>query len=278
MYFAWRRGGAARTAPKKSAQKYNMTTTDVKHHSRFCNCFLRNLCVSIAAERGNLTATYDHYDEIMELGVPLFSGDLTHKHTVMFNDELFEKVVNNKLLVNANLNANECYFQKTATIKYLYDYLRSPRIKAGVIEKNPFREKYGESNCFIHVRLGDVVHWNPGFEYYDKVLSATGLKYDKLYISSDSPEHEICKKIIDKYGAILVNETPVKTIQLGSTCRYLILSNGSFSSVIGYLAYSAETVFYPQMKSNWHGDLFCIPGWICVRRDEYMPGRALPKN
>lgn len=273
MYFAWRRGGAApraasapRRLVKKCTQKYNMTTTDVKHHSRFCNCFLRNLCVSISAERGNLKATYDHYDEIMELGVPLFSGELTHAHTVIFDDELFEKVVNNELLVNANLNANECYFQKTATIKYLYNYLRSPSIKAGVIEKNPFREKYDESNCFIHVRLGDVVHHNPGFEYYDKVLSSADLKYDKLYISSDSPDHEICKKIIDKYGAIVINETPIKTIQFASTCRYLILSNGSFSSVIGYLAYSAEAIFYPEIKRPWHGDLFCIPDWICVER------------
>ena len=52
----------------------------------------------------------------------------------------------------------------------------------------------------------------------------------------------------------------VNTIQFGSTCKHVILSHGSFSATIGYLAFFSQ-IFFPEYESNkeWYGDMFSIP-------------------
>lgn len=241
-----------------------MTTTQVKHHCRFCNCLIRNICISMVAEKSNLSAKYNYYDEITELGIPLFtSGEHTYEKTVEFGDDKFNYVIDNDITtLKVNLDGNECFFQEQRSIEKLYKYLRSEKIMKGIIEKNPYREFYGKNNCYVHVRLGDVPFHNPGFHYYDKVISSLNCK--NIFISSDSINDDICKNIIKKYGAIIVDENEVRTIQFGSTCRNIVLSNGSFSSMIGYLSFYADKIFYPRIRRAWHGELFCIPGWICV--------------
>jgi hypothetical protein len=110
--------------------------------------------------------------------------------------------------------------------------------------------------------LGDVIQHNPGFKYYDKVLSS--LKFDKGYISSDSPEHEVCMQLKQKYPNIeIVNYNEVDTIHFGSTCKHVVLSHGSFSAVIGFFSFYSD-VYYPMYEEGkkWYGDMFTnIPGW-----------------
>jgi hypothetical protein len=199
------------------------------------------------------------------LGIPLFTtGEHTYSETVEFHDADLRNVIDNNICnLEVNLNGNHCFFQETSSIKFLYKYLHSEGVIKSVIDKNPFKYLYkNNNNCFIHVRLGDVLYLNPGFAYYDKVLSQ--LNCENYFIASDTIDHVICKKIIEKYNAIIVNIDEIKTIQFGSTSRYIVLSNGSFSSTIGYLAYHTEKIYYPIIKRPWHGDLFCIPEWICV--------------
>jgi hypothetical protein len=126
----------------------------------------------------------------------------------------------------------------------LYSELRNETAKNKIIEANPFREKLNNNeDCFIHVRLGDVCSKNPGIEYYLKALSC--IHFQNLYIASDSPNHEIVQQIIQSYPhAKIISENEVYTIQFGSMCKYIILSHGSFSAVIGYLAYASQ-VYYP---------------------------------
>ena len=66
-----------------------------------------------------------------------------------------------------------------------------------IINNNKFNNRYKTNNdCFIHIRLGDVSEFNPGYEYYDNILSK--LKFDNLYVSSDGHGNNIVKKILNK--------------------------------------------------------------------------------
>jgi hypothetical protein len=93
--------------------------------------------------------------------------------------------------------------------------------------------------------------------------------YRHIYLATDEADHPIVQTILATYPSdritLLHNATPVQTIQFGSTCRHLVLSHGSFSAVIGYLAFDPATeVYYSRQFDRgqvWHGDLFSIPSW-----------------
>ena len=90
------------------------------------------------------------------------------------------------------------------------------------------------------------------------------IEFDKGYISSDSPDHEICIKLLEKYPKLsTINYDEINTIQFGSTCNTIIVSHGSFSAVIAYLAFYSA-IYYPEYdtsKPMWHGDMFSLPYW-----------------
>jgi hypothetical protein len=136
-----------------------------------------------------------------------------------------------------------------------------------ICNANPYKERYGSNrDAFVHVRLGDIggMGWNPTFEYYEKALR--NIPSENIYISSDSPDHEICKKIFTNFPR--VNWVPdseiVSTFQFGSTCKYLILSHGTFSSMIGQLAFGSEIYYPPPAPVVWYGDVNCIPNSTMV--------------
>jgi hypothetical protein len=136
-----------------------------------------------------------------------------------------------------------------------------------IIKNNKFTERYNANNdVFIHIRLGDVIKQNPGFKYYDKVLSS--LEFNKGYIASDTPNHDICMKLKEKYANIeILDSNEVDTILFGSTCKHVVLSHGSFSAIIGYLAYDSSITYpdYSIISAIWFGDMFSIDGWNNLR-------------
>jgi len=85
-----------------------------------------------------------------------------------------------------------------------------------------------------------------------------------IYIGSDTLNHKICLNLKAKfegvYNVVLFNESPVKTMQFASTCKHIILSNGTFSWFIGVLAFNS-TVYYPKIHVPWHGDIFVFEDW-----------------
>ena len=90
------------------------------------------------------------------------------------------------------------------------------------------------------------------------------LKYDNIYIASDQPQHRVVK-IITKWfpKATILDFDEIKTFQFGSTCKNILLSHGSFSAIIGYLAFFSNIYYSEYNKSKmWHGDMFSIDGWI----------------
>jgi hypothetical protein len=89
--------------------------------------------------------------------------------------------------------------------------------------------------------------------------------FDKGYISSDTITSDICKKLIEKYKLNIINENEVKTIMFASTCNNLILSGGTFSWLIAFLAYYSKNIYYPYLNNCWYGDIFQFPSWNCIK-------------
>ena len=234
------------------------------NNGRFCNQLIRNLCVSLIAEKQDLFVSYANYYNFKSLGLDLYIGKNKFINTINLNDDNFFDILNmSNNTLKSNLNPNNNYFQTKEIMDYLYNYLNTENIKNNIILNNSYNERYNSNNdCFIHIRLGDVSNKNPGFEYYKKVLDT--LTFDKLYIASDSLNHEIVKRIQSLYNnkTIFVNTNEVDTIQFGSTNKYIILSHGSFSAVIGYLSFFSQ-VYYPKYEEckRWYGDMFSIKGW-----------------
>ena len=153
------------------------------------------------------------------------------------------------------------------------------------------------SDVFIHVRLDDAAQWSPGFEYYARAVRRAAADFAAAdwmtaaapsslavsanmadtavtgWVSSDSPAHETCQRLLAEFPGLAVWSDPdvVRTIQFASTCRAVVLSHGSFSATIGNLAFDALVYYPPYPPTLWFGDMFTMPGWICVAAPEAPP-------
>tara|TARA_Y100000996_G_C22119908_1_gene477603 strand:- start:94 stop:522 length:429 start_codon:yes stop_codon:yes gene_type:complete len=137
-----------------------------------------------------------------------------------------------------------------------------------IMDKNPFMERYSNNNdIFIHIRVTDAKIYNPGQCYYLNCIKllTSETKYDKVYIGSDDFNDDLVQEIKSLYpNIIFLDKDPIETIQFGSTCKHIILSHGSFSAIIGYLAFFS-TVYYPNMTPLWCPlDMFIEKGFIPI--------------
>jgi hypothetical protein len=231
---------------------------------RLCNKVIMNLCFSILAEMNNLYITYDYENECRQLGINLFCGKCIYNVDLLVSDNNYLEIVNKsrEQIFTTNIKNFNSYFQTKEISNFLFDYLNLPNISKNIINKNKFIDRYNNNNdIFIHVRLGDVMQFNPGYKYYEKSIKNIN-NYDKIYVSSDSINHDICQLLIKNFNAIPIQYNEVETIQFGSTCKNVILSHGSFSCVIGYLSFFSN-IYYPSYEENkmWYGDMFSIVKW-----------------
>lgn len=236
-------------------------TTTTQHNGRLGNQIIRNLAVSFIAEKNDLYVNYASHSLISELGIPLYVGKCAYDNTIRLTEDNYFSVYQNPS-IKSNLYANDNYFQTIDIVKMIYTYLRSESVRSGIIEKNPFKHRYQSNNDLcIHIRLTDVAHHNPGLQYYLNTLSS--IPFDRLYIATDDQQHPIVQKILQVYpNTTFLDADLIKVIQFASTCKHVVLSHGSFSATIGYLAFFSD-IHYPEYDANhiWHGDMFSIPEW-----------------
>jgi len=243
-------------------QNHNFTYT-TEYNGRFCNQIFRNIVVNFIAEKWNLYVNYSNYDKIKSLGIDLFIGEKKYNKFKKLSEKNFFDFFSKE--IKFNLNANEDFYQTFNISNKIYDYLNSTYVKDNIINKNEFKKRYKNNNdIFIHIRLGDVEKFNPGIDFYLKCISM--LKFDNIFIASDDLNNKIIKLILNKYpSSILIDYNEVKTIKFGSTCKNIILSQGTFSAIIGYLGFYSN-VFYPNLKKKFCGDIFSIKDWTCVKK------------
>jgi hypothetical protein len=237
-------------------------TTTTRPRGRLGNQIIRNIAVSLVAEKYNLHVKYCSEHLINNLGIKLFSGNMSFPNTIPLTDDNYLSIYNGGN-INNSLNPNRDYFQTHAITNLLHAYLHSDKIKANIIECNPFNARYNSNNdLYIHIRLTDVEKHSPGINYYMNAIKM--INFDNIYISTDDRSHNIIKEIMNTYpNASLIEYDEIKTIQYASTCKNIILSHGSFSAIIGYLSFFS-TVNYPEYEPNkiWCGDMFSINGWV----------------
>jgi hypothetical protein len=237
-----------------------MTTTIA--YGRLGNQIIRNLAVSLIAEKFNLHVNYVNFSIIDALGIPLFCGIHAYQETISLTEDNYFSVYNSDQL-STNLDPNKSFFQTKEITNFLYRYLHSENIKTNIINKNHFQSRYNNNNdLFIHIRLTDVAHYNPGIRYYVNIIKT--IDFDHLYLSTDDFHHTIIREIMTHYpDAKIIYLDEISTFQFASTCKHIILSHGSFSAMIGYLSFFS-TVHYPKYEADkiWYGDMFSIEGWI----------------
>lgn len=226
---------------------------------RLCNHIIRALGSSFIAKSQNLNFNYgEYYSQMKQLGIDLYNGTMTYNSEITIPNNIMPYI---SVPLFKNINVSSSYFQTKEFSNYLYSYYQNPCSQELVIKANIFSNRYkNNEDVFIHVRLGDVSDKNPGFSYYDRVLSQ--ISFDKGYIASDQLEHDICKRLIKKYNLIEIKYNEVETIMFGSTCKYIVLTGGSFSYIIGLLGFFSK-IYYIKGDNSWYpAELFYIDDWI----------------
>ena len=243
-----------------------MTHSISKGRGRLCNQVIRNIALSIVAEKFDLKAEYQSIRKMNELGIPLFSGKNIYSSNQKFSQiNKFDTIKE----INYNLETKG-YFQCSENITYIYKYLQTH--KETIINKNPWKERFSNNkDLFIHVRAGDMKKHALDSSYYQYCIEKT--KYENIYLATDNKRHETVKNLIKKYPNIkFVDKSPVQTIQFGCTCSNIILSHGSFSAMIGYLAYFSEKIYYYNQEPGWSASisLFKEKEFIPINKEEII--------
>lgn len=223
-----------------------------RRKGRLGNTIVRNLAVSKFAEKFDLYVSYYNKEIVESIGFKLYCGKKKYDKTLKVNDNDYLNLLNGEEFLY-NINSHCIYYQTKEITDLLHSDLNTDKYMNHIINNNNFKQRYNNNNdCFVHIRLGDVEEWNPGFEYYDNIISK--LKVDNIYIATDSNNHNIINKLKNKYNnhKIMGNDL-AEIFKFGSTCKYVILSYGTFSAMIGYISFYS-TVYYKKYNSKHKWD------------------------
>jgi len=239
--------------------------TETISNGRLGNHIFRNVAVSLIAEKHDLQVKYFNSALLNKLGLEFFNGNKVHASTQQLSDDNYFNIYNSTEQITYNLNPNDHYFQSTPISSLVHNHLNSEQVKTKIIEANPFKNRYNNNNdVVVHIRLGDVSKYNPGINYYMNAIKK--INYDNVFITTDDKNDSMVETLLNTVPrAKLIVYDEIQTFQFASTCKHIILSHGSFSAVIGYLAYYS-TVYYPSynVARLWFGDMFSIPNWIKI--------------
>jgi hypothetical protein len=231
---------------------------------RFGNRLFGNLALHFLSQKYQIPIEYTYERECNELGIKFHKCTgriLTNPIPLAITDSTFMDFINYDISGEPVFRIEDAYFQTREFALYLVNYFAKPDIRQAIRNANPFRDRYTTNrSVFVHVRLGDKTGQNiSSKEYFTKALNSISFKDG--YIASDTPNHPLVQELIKEYNLILFQDTEVRTIQLASTCRYQVLSQGTFSFIMGLLGFDTDLVQWPQIKQPWHGDIFVIPEW-----------------
>jgi len=233
------------------------------HNGRFGNLFFVNMVLHFISKNYNLKTTYKYYDKFLNLGIDLFIGSNTYENNTYLTEINYFDLINKKDNFTNIIITNNSWFQNYEFCLYLEIYFNKNEIRKKIIKKNKFIERYRNNNdLYIHVRLDDVeeISSHNSFDYYDNVIKKC--TFENGYISSDNLNSSICYNLIQKYSLKTINLNEEETIMFGSTCNNIILSGGTFSWMIGFLAFYSKNINYPVNNKRWYGDIFVYKNWV----------------
>lgn len=254
-----------------------ITNTNYAHGGRFGNNFFTGMALHFISEKNRLRNGYKDYDQLQKLGIELYIGEYMYPETVELKDDNFFRFITGDILCKNITIVNNVWCQTTEFAHYLRNYFHTHQDKKNrIMEHNLFKDRYqNNQDVFVHVRLGDIYsrHFSHPYEYYENALNQ--ITFENGYISSDTIDHPICTKLIEKYKLKPIQYDEVETIMFASTCKNVILSTGTFSWMIGLFSYFSH-VFYPKIYVPWHGDIFVFEDWKEV--DYPSPSTEIQQN
>lgn len=224
----------------------------MNYQGRTGNILLQNIGISILSRKFDMkVSNYKPIDNIDMLGLHLYNGKITYDIKNKYSDNDLDWLLNQ----NEIKNGIDYYgtFQSKSFITNYSDEIKSH-----------FNLKYDDTNknnLFIHIRLGDVAQYSSPIEYF--IDSIEKSYYEEIYLSTDSPNNIMVKKLCDLYKIKIYNSDPISTINYGKNFGNIILSKGTFSWWIGFLSKSKQ-IIYPSDKNmkSFHGDIFVYEDWI----------------
>ena len=220
------------------------------------NIFIRNMIVYLLSRKYDTLCEYQPTGDLPVLGINFINSINKlddNKIIKVITDEDVERFLYNNCNVELNtLYKLSCFCQKPSIIIKLNEYFQNleNEIPKNIIKNNKYKYRYNNNNdIFIHIRAGDVFQQHPPIypeiDYYEKVLQFLKNKETgDIYISSDDIKCGFCQNIIKKYNCKIYNKDCNDTILFGSTCKYIIMSAGSYSYMIGLFGFYSELIFY----------------------------------
>jgi len=221
---------------------------------RMGNNLLQNVGVSILSKKLNLKVdNYINEEQFHKIGLSLNKEGLIKQNYKKYYDSDLEELLSIRYTNNCGIIYDGTFQYKNFLLNYRKDILDHFSLNYEFI---------GNNDAFIHVRLGDVPHVNPGLDYYIKALN--NINFNKGYISSDSMDHHIVMTLIKQFNLTPIYMSPIDTINFGKNFNNIILSGGTFSWWIGFLS-KAKNIIYPSITPpKWHGDIFVYDEWIGI--------------
>lgn len=261
-----------------------------KKSGLFGNVFFRNMMIHLLSKKYNTGSYYEkiprpypklpsHYqwaaDEFLKLGINFEDQNIhSFTSTIKLNDDRISKFINNDLKLDNSVRYmfdQGVYCQYPDIVKHTVNYFLDSEneICKNIITNNKYQNRYKNNNdLFIHVRSGYPFSWIEGVSkvleplipdktFYEKIINSLKTQYDNIYLSSDNINHKTCQELIEKYKIIPFKEDKIDTILFGSTCKYVVISSGSFSFIIGLLAFFSNKVYFSDAAGrmstkNWH--------------------------
>jgi hypothetical protein len=123
--------------------------------------------------------------------------------------------------------------------------------------KNIFKLNYDQtenSSVFVHYRIGDIIDDRRmlPLEYFIDCLNIS--KPTNGYISSENLEHKNCITLMDKFNLKPFYGSPMETINFAKNFKKIILSEGTFSWLIGFLSDESQ-IYCNERDYKWHGKI-----------------------
>jgi hypothetical protein len=260
----------------------------------FANVFFRNMITYLLSIKYNTGSEYEkipkHYDlpphyqwktdDFLELGVE-FKDENIHpiKNSQQITDTQIKQFLDGDLSIDKSTKYifnPPCWCQDSGIVKHITHYFANSENELcdNIISRNKYKDRYKNNNdMFIHIRANHMYPDShplrnivlPDQAFYEGIIDSLNDEYSNIYMSSDNIEHKICQGLIKKYKIIPFVENKIDTILFGSTCKYVIISSGSFSFMIGLFSFFSEKIFYhkragqgkkmihPRLGLHWHG-------------------------
>ena len=225
---------------------------------RLGNRIFQNLAVDAVCCKLQIDAKYDKEDECEKLGIHLFhtSNKYLAARKVALTESVAQDILDKSLYVFPTAVSRTSFFQTPYFAHLFYDRLKEAR--------NRLSEKQRSNTIFVHMRLGDREHACRSAADYIQAIQNVKETNDQVYVASDTPNHPNVKQVLQACGAQLVQENEVQTILFGATCNKLVLSDGTFSWLIGALSSASSVQVLPSRNGRWHGDIFVFEKWTIV--------------